>query len=161
MVVKNINKRKNWTLFAIIGFAYWFFGNLYEAIVFGPNWIIENPDQLKLLNDFFINSSPTLYFVPMTLIAAITVWVLTFTNKVAVVKRDYRMASIFAFIVTALTSFIVGFVLSKMFGPSFYENPAEGSYYGDLWNKLNAVRLVLEIVTLYYLFNAYRKLDKL
>lgn len=155
------NKQKNWTLFTIFGFAYWFFGNLYEAIVFGPNWAIEDPGHLKLLNDFFVHSSPTLYFIPMTLLAAISVWILAFTNKIDEVKRDYRRASILALIVTVLTSFIVGFVLSKMFGPGFYENPAEGSHYGKLWNMLNAVRLILEIMTIYYLFNAFRKLDKL
>lgn len=156
-----MKRNKNWTLFAIFGMAYWFFGNLYEAIVFGPNWAIKDPNQLKLLNDFFVNSSPTLYFIPMTPLAAVAVWVLTITNKVAAVKHDYRIASIFALIVTVLTSFIVGFVLSKMFGHDFFQNPSEGSYYANLWNMLNAVRLVLELITIYYLFQAYRKLDKL
>jgi hypothetical protein len=157
----SINNQKIWTLFSVFGFAYWFFGNLYEAIVFGPNWVIKDSNHLKLLNDFFINSNPTLYFIPMTLLATISVWVLTLTNKVQIVKRDYRIASVFALIVTLLTSFIVGFVLSKMFGSGFFENPAEGSFYGNLWNILNAFRLVLEVITIYYLFNVYRKLDKL
>ena len=97
----------------------------------------------------------------MTLIAAFSIWVITFLNKVEVVKREYRMASILALIITVLTSLIVGFVLSKMFGPGFYENPSAGSFYGKIWNILNAFRLFLEIATIYYLFNCYRKLDKL
>lgn len=60
----DLNKQNNWTLFSIFGIAYWFFGNLYEAIVFGPNWIIENLNHLKYLNAFFSNSSPTAYFIP-------------------------------------------------------------------------------------------------
>jgi len=71
------------------------------------------------------------------------------------------MASILALTITILTSFIVGFVLSKMFGVGFDENPTAGSYYGKLWNIFNAFRLILEMATIYYLFNAYRKLDKL
>lgn len=156
----NIKKQKNWTLFAIFGIAYWFFGNLYEAIVFGPNWSIEDPNQLKLLNDFFVNSSPTFYFIPMTFITAVVVWVLTFSNKEVSVKREYKIASILALVITLLTSFIVGFVLSKMFGSGLLENPSAGAYYGRIWNILNIPRLILEVATLYYLLNVYRKLDK-
>lgn len=157
----NLNKQKNWTLFAIFGIAYWFFGNLYEAIVFGPNWIIEDSNHLKHLNMFFVNSSPTLYFIPMILIAGISIWILTFLNKIDSVKREYRMASILALIVTILTSLIVGFVLSKMFGSGFYANPEKGSFYGKIWNVSNAFRMIFELATIYYLFNVYRKLDKL
>lgn len=137
------------------------FGNLYEAIVFGPNWIIEDPKHLQNLNDFFVNSSPTLYFIPVTLLAAISVWVLTYVNKVEIIKREYLMASVLTLVITILTSFIVGFILSKMFGEGFYENPINGSYYGQIWNILNLFRLILEVFTIYYLFNIYRKLDKL
>ncbi len=157
----NLIKQKNLTLFSIFGMAYWFFGNLYEAIVFGPNWAIKDPDHLKHLNDFFVNSSPTAYFIPMTLLAAISIWILMFVNKVEIVKREYRIASILALVITIMTSLIVGFVLSKMFGPGYFENPTKASFYGQLWNILNAFRLALEIATIYYLFNAYRKLDKL
>ena len=157
----NLSKQKNITLFSIFGIAYWFFGNLYEAIVFGPNWSLKDPNHLKHLNDFFVNSSPTAYFVPMTLITAISVWILLFTNKIENVKREYRIASILTLVITAMTSLIVAFVLSKMFGPGYFENPANGSFYGQLWNVLNAFRLVLEIATIYYLFSAYRKLDKI
>lgn len=157
----NITKQKNWTLFSIFGITYWFFGNLYEAVVFGPNWVIKDPNHLKHLNDFFVNSSPTAYFIPMTLLAAISIWVLTFFNKIETVKREYRMASILALIITVMTSLIVSLVLSKMFGPGYFENPSEGSFYGMLWNILNALRLLLEVATIYYLFNVYRRLDKL
>lgn len=155
-----INRQKNWTLFSIFGMAYWFFGNLYEAIVFGPNWAVDDPKILEHLNAFFVKSSPTLYFIPMTLLAAISIWVLTFTNKINAVKRDYRIASVLALIITVMTSLIVGLILSNMFGAAFYDHPEKGSLYGRLWNMLNAVRLVLEGATIYYLFNSYRKLDK-
>ena len=157
----NLTKQKNWTLFSIFGIAYWFFGNLYEAIVFGPNWIVNDPAVLKNLNAFFVNSSPTAYFIPMTLLATISIWMLLIFNKVEIVKKEYRLASILVLIITILTSLIVALVLSKMFGPGFFDNPVDGSFYGKLWNYLNAFRLVLEILTIYYLFNAYRKLDKL
>lgn len=156
-----LKSQKNITLFSLFGIAYWLFGNLYEAVVFGPNWSQEDPDILHHLNSVFIKSSPNAYFVPMTLLAALSVWILTFLNKIEVVKKEYKIASILTLIITLLTSLIVVLVLTKMFGKGFYENQSEGSFYGTLWNYLNVVRMILEVATLYFLFNIYRKLDKL
>lgn len=128
----NIKKQKYVTLFGIFGFAFWFFGNLYEAIVFGPNWSIKSPGHLKFLNEFFSNSSPTVYFMPMTLITVIVIWILTFMNKEVSVKKEYKIASILSLIITLFTTFIVTFVLSKMFGPGYYEDPKHGYFYGRI-----------------------------
>ena len=156
-----LKTQKNATLFSLFSIAYWFFGNLYEAIVFGPNWNQDDPEILHHLNSVFVQSSPNAYFVPMTLFAALSVWIVTFLNKIDAVKKEYKIASILTLIITVLTSLIVALVLSKMFGPEFYENQSEGSYYGTLWNYLNVVRMILEAATIYYLFNIYRKLDKI
>ncbi len=156
-----LNNQKNWTLFAIFGMAYWFFGNLYEAIVFGPNWMIDDARQLDHLNAFFQHSTPTVYFVPMTLLAAIAIWLVTYFNKIESLKGFYRKASILVLVITIMTSLIVAFVLSQMFGEGYYANMEAGSFYGKVWNILNAIRLVLEGFTIYYLFNAYRQLDKM
>lgn len=156
-----LKTQKNATLFSLFSIAYWFFGNLYEAIVFGPNWNQDNQEILHHLNSVFIKSSPNAYFVPMTLLAVLSVWIITYLNKIDTVKKEYRMASILTLIITILTSLIVALVLSKMFGPGFYENQSQGSYYGTLWNYLNGVRMILEVATLYYLFTIYRKLDKI
>lgn len=153
--------QKNFILFALFGISYWFFGNLYEAIVFGPNWNQDDPEILHHLNSVFVQSSPNAYFVPMTLLAALSVWILTFLNKIDQVKKEYRVASLLTLIITVLTSLIVAFVLSKMFGLGFYENKSKGSVNGTLWNYLNGIRMILEIATLYYLFTIYRKLDKI
>ena len=156
-----LKTQKNATLFSLFSIAYWFFGNLYEAIVFGPNWNQDNQEILHHLNAVFIKSSPNAYFVPMTLLAALSVWIITFLNKIDAVKKEFKIASLLTLTITVLTSLIVALVLSKMFGPGFYENPTNGSFYGTLWNYLNAIRMILEVATLYYLFNIYRKLDKL
>src|SRR5690349_24243115 len=44
------NRQKWLTLVAVLGLAYWFFGNLYEAIVFSPNWVTDTPAQMTRLN---------------------------------------------------------------------------------------------------------------
>jgi hypothetical protein len=156
-----LTQQKKWTLASILGLAYWFYGNLYEAIVFSPNWIHDSPAQMKRLNEFFVHTSPAVYFIPITVIAVFILWFLNFKNKVDSIKRDYRMASVYAFIVMVLTVCIVTCVLSKMFGSGFYQNPGEVNLYCWAWNILNILRIVLVVITTYYVFNAYRKLDKM
>jgi hypothetical protein len=156
-----ITSQKQWTLAAIIGLAHWFFGNLYEAIVISPNWIVDSPMQLQRLNEFFVNTSPTLYFVPITQIATIAVWVLTFLNKENSVKKDYKMASIVTVLITALNAFIVSTIILKLFGSDYAQY---GEYLHTLswrWNILNFFRMILTFTVIYYLFSIYRKLDKL
>ncbi len=149
------------TLFAIIGLSYWFFGNLYEAIVFSPNWVVDSPTQMKRLNEFFVTTSPTLFFVPLTQIATVLVWFLVWKNKVNSIRLELKRASIFAVLVTILNAIIVSTVVLKLFGTDYEK-------YGDFlttltwsWNVLNFFRMVLVAMTIYYLFNAYRKLDKM
>ncbi len=149
------------TLFAIIGLSYWFFGNLYEAIVISPNWVVDSPTQMKRLNEFFVTTSPTIYFVPLTQIATVLVWFLLWKNKVNSIRLELKRASIFAVLVTILNTIIVSTVVLKLFGTDFEK-------YGDFlttltwrWNVLNFFRMVLVGMTIYYLFNAYRKLDKM
>ncbi len=149
------------TLIAIIGLLHWFFGNLYEAMVISPNWVVDSPTQMKRLNEFFVNTSPTIYFVPITQIAPILVWFLLWKNKVASITFELKRASIFAIFATILNTFIVSTVVLKLFARDFEK-------YGDFlttltlrWNILNSFRMLLVALTIYYLFNAFRKLDKM
>src|SRR5690242_9538153 len=48
--------QKWWTFAAVLGLAYWFFGNLYEAVVFSPNWVVDSAAQIDRLNAFFVNT---------------------------------------------------------------------------------------------------------
>jgi hypothetical protein len=156
-----ILNQKRWTLASIVGLSYWFFGNLYEAIVFSPNWVIDSPIQMKRLNDFFVVTSPTIYFVPLTQIATILVWVLLWKNKVSAIKMELRRAGIFAALVTILNIFIVSTVIVKLFAVDFEKY---GPYLTTLtwrWNILNFFRMMLVATTIYYLFIAYRKLDRI
>jgi hypothetical protein len=149
-----VSFQKQWTLAAIIGLAYWFFGNLYEAIVISPNWIIDSPMQVKRLNDFFVTTSPTLYFVPITQIA-------TILNKEKSVQSDYKIAGVLAVLVTFLNIFIVSTIILKIFGNDYLQY---GEYLNVLcwrWNILNFFRMILTFLVMFYLFNVYRKLDKL
>lgn len=156
-----LSTQKKITLGAIIGLSYWFFGNLYEAIVISPNWVVDSPAQMKRLNEFFVNTSPTIYFIPLTPIVTIIVWLLLWLNKHHSIRPELRKASLFAVLATLLNAVIVSTVVLKLFAADFAKY---GDYLTTLtwrWNILNCFRMGLVATTVYYLFNAYRKLDKM
>jgi hypothetical protein len=153
--------QKKFALFSVFGLAWWFFGNLYEAIVISPNWVVDSPDQLKRLHEFFVNTSPTVYFVPLTQLATIPVWLLWAANKDHGLKKEYRMAGIFALLLTGLNIFIVSTIVTKIFGDNYLSMATALHDYCFRWNVLNGFRMLLTFLTLYYMFNAFRKLDKM
>jgi hypothetical protein len=153
--------RQKWlTLVVVLGLAYWFFGNLYEAVVFSPNWVVDSPAQLTRLNEFFVNTGPTLYFVPLTLLATVLVWVLLALNRESEVAADYRKASLFALLLTALNALIVVTTVTKLFGADYLSYADRLTSYAWRWNVLNVIRMALTAATAAYLFNAFRKLDR-
>lgn len=153
--------RQKWlTLAAVLGLAYWFFGNLYEAIVISPNWIVDSSAQLTRLNQFFVNTSPTLFFIPLTLLATVLVWVLLVVNQDTELKALYRNASLFAVALTALNVLIVTTLITKLFGTDYLSYGDELSSYAWRWNILNVIRMALTATTAVYLFGAFRRLDR-
>lgn len=153
-------QQKRLTLVALLGLAHWFFGNLYEAVVFSPNWVVDSVTQMRRLHEFFVNTSPTLYFVPLTQAATVLVWVLLAINRDRELKPDYRRASLFALASTALNAFIVATVITKLFGADYLSHADELTSYCWRWNILNVLRMTLVATTAVYVFNAYRKLDR-
>jgi hypothetical protein len=145
--------QKWWTFVAVLGMAYWFFGNLYEAVVFSPNWVVDSAAQITRLNEFFVNTGPTLYFLPLTALATVLVWVLLAVNKRRDVRSDYRRAAVFAVLLTAVNAIIVGAVVTKLFDHGTTRLAWE-------WNILNGVRMALTATTAWFAFSAFRKLDR-
>ena len=140
---------------------HWFYGNLYESIVFSPNWVLDSPNQIRRLNEFFILTTPTIYFVPITQIATLLVWFLLWKNKVVAINKNLKRASIWAVLATVLNVIVVSTAAIKLFG-------ADYSHYNDFltnltwrWNILNIFRMTSVAITISYLFQAYRKLDKI
>jgi hypothetical protein len=152
--------QKWWTLVAVIGLAYWLFGNLYEAVVLSPNWVTDSPAQMTRLNLFFVNTSPTLYFVPLTILATILVWMLQILNKDDEIRSLYRRASLFAVLLTAVNLFIVSTVVTKLFGTQYLTDPGKLTFLAWEWNVLNIVRMALTATTAGIMFQAFRRLDQ-
>jgi len=147
------------TLLAVLGLAYWLFGNLYESIVLSPNWIVDSAMQLERLNAFFVNTSPTIYFVPLTQAATVLVWILWWRNRIDEVRRDYRRAGVLGILATGVNAVIVATVVPTLFGEERLSHVDSLTAYGWAWNILNVVRMVLVGATLAYAFRAFRTLD--
>ncbi|SEH03252.1 hypothetical protein SAMN05444920_13456 [Nonomuraea solani] len=146
------------TLAAVLGMAYWLFGNLYEAVVFSPNWVRDSPAQIARLDGFFSVTSATVYFVPLTQLALVLVWVLWWRNRDGDLARDHRRAGIAAIVLAVLNAYIVATVLPRLFGAGALPEGLNAAAWQ--WNVLNVVRMVLTATTAYYLFAAFRKLDR-
>ena len=144
----------------IFGLCWWLFGNLYEQVVISPNWIVDSPAQMRRLHEFFIVTTPTIYFVPLTQIATVLVWIIYFLNKREVVKSDLKCASILAVLATALNIFIVSAIVLKLFASDFEKYGVYLSVLTRRWNVLNIFRMMLVATTIHYLVNAFRKLDR-
>lgn len=152
---------QKWATFtASIGFASWFFGNLYEAIVFSPNWLTESARALDRLNEFFVHTSPTAYFVPPAFAGTVAVWGLALANRVDALRRGYAWASLFAALAMGLNAFVVLTVLPQMFGDGRTRDETIAHAYCWRWNALNSVRMLLVAATAACLFDVFRSLDR-
>src|SRR4051794_13246582 len=104
--------------FALFGIAMWFFGNLYEAVVIGPNML--GADALQKLHNFqkfFITTNPVFFYIPLSPLAtAATVFIYFKTPKTkTVLKRHLKMASIFLTISVALSVYMITQLNLKLF----------------------------------------------
>jgi hypothetical protein len=153
-------RQKALTLTTVVGLAYWLFGNLYEAVVFSPNWVVDSPAQLTRLNEFFVVTSPTLYFVPLALAALALVFVAAWLNPVGELAPLYRRARLLAVLDVALNAVIIPFVITRMVGPGYREHLADATALAWWWNGLNLVRIALTAGTAALLFSAFRTLDR-
>jgi hypothetical protein len=156
-----VKSQKYLILFSLIGMSYWLFGNLYEEIVISPNWIEGSVEQMTRLHQFFKITSPTHYFVPLTQIATITIWIAFFTNKIRELKKDLQMASIFGVLATLINFHIVITIVLKLFSHDYLDYSEQLHELCWRWNLLNVLRMILTGITLYFLFTSYLKLDRL
>jgi hypothetical protein len=161
MMDLNREPRVKWlTFLAALGLVHWFFGNLYEATVISPNWVLDSPAQLTRLNELFVRTSPMLYFVPITPVAALLVWLVTFLNRNTTLKTVYVRASVYTALAMALNAVIVSTLVAKLFGADYALHAARLHDYAVRWNILNVLRMALVGAAIAYLFSAFRELDR-
>jgi hypothetical protein len=133
---------------SLVGLSWWFFGNLYEAIVISPNWIVDSPAQLTRLHGFFVNTDPTLYFVPITLLAVLLLWCTLIIGRRTLPRRTVIWSAVMSTTLIGLTVFIVSVLVTALFGPGYLEHGDALSTYAWWWNIANVLRMALTATTI-------------
>ncbi|MGH3722880.1 MAG: anthrone oxygenase family protein [Mycobacterium sp.] len=143
--------------FTVFGIAMWFFGNLYEAIVIGPNIAGDSKEQLKAFQQFTEVTNPVYYYVPLTLVAAITliVWFVR-TPFRAPEKVSLLLACVAEIAAVILSVYVIVKLNMTLFFGSLGETPRELHDLALQWNVLNLVRVVLTAVALLFALRALR-----
>lgn len=128
---------------ALIGLAWWFFGNLYEAVVISPNWILDSPAQLTRLHDFFAITSPTAYFIPAAPITVIVLWVALYLGRRTLPRALVRSAAAASITLVVLTIAIVTVLIDGLFGEDYLSHADSLVDYAWSWNVANLIRMAL------------------
>ena len=147
----------NLLLFALFGATLWFFGNLYEGIVMTPNLLTDSVVKVRHWQAFFTITNPVIFYIPLTPIAAIVLFVLYFKTPTesTVLKRNLKYASVFLIGAIAVGVFIITQINFKLFFGNVDQFAADIFRLSVLWNVLNMVRVILLAFSIYHLFNAY------
>jgi hypothetical protein len=90
----------------------------------------------------------------------VLVWLLWWRNRDDDVRADYRRAGLASLALTALNAGIVGLIIPRLFGADALANPAGLNPAAWTWNILNVCRMILTATTVWYLFQAFRTLDR-
>ena len=144
--------------FTVFGIAMWFFGNLYEAVVIGPNIAGDTKEQLRAFQQFTVVTNPVYYYIPLTQIAAVTliVWFVR-TPWRAPEKRSLFIASAAEIAAVALSIYIIVKLNMTLFFGSLGETPHELHRLALQWNLLNLVRVGVTALALVFALGALTK----
>ncbi|KRQ30557.1 MULTISPECIES: anthrone oxygenase family protein [Mycobacteroides] len=144
--------------FTVFGIAMWFFGNLYEAVVIGPNIAGDTKEQLRAFQQFTVVTNPVYYYIPLTQIAAVTliVWFVR-TPWGAPEKRSLFIASLAEIAAVALSIYIIVKLNMTLFFGSLGETPDELHRLALQWNLLNLIRVGVTALALVFALGALTK----
>lgn len=142
--------------FSLYGLAMWFFGNLYEGIVLSPNLLSDTVRKLQIWNQYFTLTNPIFYFVPLTHLAVVAIWVIVLRKKYpSEVGKPLRIAAVSLVIAETVTLFIITQLNLQLFFGSF--DPAVTELKVLQWNILNMVRVALVGTATLSVFQAHNK----
>lgn len=148
-------------LACLVGFMHWFFGNLYEIIVFTPNTLFT-PDRVAVLahiRGLFQVSAPYYYFLPwspLSILATVWLWFMLRRTDLAEVRRWITFAVFWAISAGVVTGYtIVHFNLTLWVGSAQY-TPAELDTLLWLNTAVALCRLGLVGATAYCLYRTAR-----
>ena len=149
-------------LFALFGIAMWFFGNLYEAIVIGPNILHDTAVSLGHWQSFFAVTNPAFFYVPVPQLATVVLIILFFKagGQGPELKHYLKWATIFQVASIVLSVYIITQINFKLFFGDLTKYADRLYSLALLWNILNLIRIALVGIALVFLFKAYLQAQK-
>ena len=152
----------NLLLFSLCGIALYFFGILYEGVVYGPKFLDVSTERMLFWKSFTSVISPIVYYVPWVYLATIVLVVLYFTTpkEKAGLKKRLKLATIFQVTSLALTIYIltqINFIL-RFGNLEKYSDTIPGKVL--LFNILSIFRVALAASGLSCIFKAYIQTQK-
>jgi hypothetical protein len=149
-------------LFSLFGVAMWFFGNLYEGVVIGPNMLNNSIRRMHAFQDFFVLTNPIFFYIPIPQLSTITLLVLYFKTpkQKHTLKRQLKLASIFLIISLVLSVYIITQLNFKLFFGDLEKYAGQIQIKALSWNILNVFRLTLVAIAMVFIFNAYIQVKK-
>jgi hypothetical protein len=137
---------------AEIGYAHWFFGNLYEAVVKVPDLLAKDygPDGAdRGLRSLFSKGSPVRYYIPgvpvvigATTAALITGWKSLRNRPGTIGRRSLAVLAASAFSSIALTAYLIPTVNLKLFVAGASLTKAKRDRLLRIWYRGNVIRLL-------------------
>jgi Domain of unknown function (DUF1772) len=124
---------------AQLGYAHWFFGNLYEAVVRVPDRRAQDRPLASVLSP----GSPVRYYLPglpVVIGATLSALVAGWPSRTA--RPWLAAAALSTLSGVALTAFLVRTVNTKLFIAGQPLTPADQHRLLQTWYRLNAVRLL-------------------
>jgi hypothetical protein len=149
-------------LFSLFGTAMWFFGNLYEGIVLGPNMLENSVQRMHAWQNFFVVTNPVFFYVPIPLLATMSLTVLFFVapKQEIEIKRQLKLATILQVVSLTLSIYIITQLNFKLFFGDLGNDADQISSKALLWNIMNALRVVLVALALVSIFKAYIQTER-
>lgn len=157
-----LNKKKdyNWLIIAILAISALTFGELFEQVVFVPNWLIGNVDEnMEHFRKFKHTADPGMFYFPITIITIIAHLMLLRKASVltSIQKKAVKISLTLFAIVFALTIYVIVMINIPVIDNGILAGEAQKAKI-QLWAVLNVFRFVLPAYGLYQLLSLV-KLD--
>ncbi|MEI5908074.1 hypothetical protein WAK64_13520 [Bacillus spongiae] len=151
--LKNRGKDRVWLFVAFLSMCALLFGELFEQIVFVPNWLIGDvPTNMMHFREFKHTTDPGMYYFPIAIIVIISHIRLLFKSSfLTIVQKKAVKTSLLLFsIVFVITIFvIVGINIPVIDQGSILDEQYSSKL--TLWAILNMIRIILPAYALYKL----------
>lgn len=156
--VKNIKGDRKWLFVAFLSLCALTFGELFEQIVFVPNWLIGDvPTNVMHFREFKHTIDPGVFYFPISIIIIVSHIRLISKKSVlsTVQKKAVKVSLILFLIVFALTFYVIAGINIPVIDQG---NVQESQYASKLtlWAILNTFRILIPAYSIYKLSTLFQ-----